>query len=88
MTKFAQLSCECGTNVARIFMCCKLVVKVLNMFENFVAKYFTRLLYDSRATVVICSRECQELVATKFWRIYNAKISRQADTCMNIEHQS
>ena len=58
-------------------MCHKLVVKVLNMFKNFMRifspKYFTRMSRDFRETVVPCLCECREPVAAKVWQIYNAK---------------
>ena len=47
----------------------------------FSPKYFARLSRDSRATVARRSCECRELVAAKFWRIYNAKFSRHSYEC-------
>ena len=46
--------------------------------RNFLQKYFARLPRDYRATVVRRSCECREPVAAKFWRIYNAKVSRHS----------
>ena len=36
---------------------------------------------DCRAAVVRRSHECREPVAAKFWRLYNAKISRHSNEC-------
>ena len=44
---------------------------------------------DCLATVIRRSCECSEYAATKFWRIYNAKISRHSYNCrMNVVRQS
>ena len=63
----------------------ELVAKFFNMLKNFMRifspKYFARLSRDSRATVARRSCECRELVAAKFWRIYNAKFSRHSYEC-------
>ena len=63
----------------------ELVAKFFNMLKNFMRifsqKYFARLSRVSRATVARRSCECRELVAAKFWRIYNAKFSRHSYEC-------
>ena len=44
---------------------------------------------DCLATVIRRSCECSKYAATKFWRIYNAKISRHSYNCrMNVVRQS
>ena len=44
---------------------------------------------DCLATVIRRSCECSEYAATKFWRIYNVKISRHSYNCrMNVARQS
>ena len=81
----AALSHDIRASVVRIFTCCELAAKVLNMFKNwtriFFPKYFARLSRDCRATVARCSCECREPVAAKFWQIYNAKFSRHSYEC-------
>ena len=52
-----------------------------NFMRFFSPKYFARLSRDCRATVARRSCECRELVAAKFWRIYNAKFSRHSYEC-------
>ena len=63
----------------------ELVAKFFNMLKNFMRifspKYFARLSRDCRATVARRSCECRELVAAKFWRIYNAEFSRHSYEC-------
>ena len=82
---FARHSCECHENFHVSRTSRKLVAKVLNMFKNwmriFFPKYFARLSRDCRATVALRSCESREPVAAKFWRIYNAKFSRQSYEC-------
>ena len=55
---FARHSCKCRTSVVRIFMCRKLVVKVLNMFKNFMRFFCQNISQDCRATFVRVSRTC------------------------------
>ena len=52
-----------------------------NFMRIFSPKYFARLSRDSRVTVARRSCECRELVAAKFWRIYNAKFLRHSYEC-------
>ena len=82
---FAQHSCECRENFLVSRTSRELVAKFLNMFKNFMRffspKYFARLSRDCRATVARRSCECRELVAAKFWRIYNVKFSRHSYEC-------
>ena len=66
----------------------ELVAKFFNMLKNFMRifspKYFARLSRDCRATVARRSCECRELVAAKFWRIYNeifATLVRMSREC-------
>ena len=84
-TTFARVSRECRENFLVSRTSRELVAKFLNMFKNFMGinspKHFTRLSRDCRATVVRRSCECRELVAAKFWRIYNAKFSRHSYEC-------
>ena len=81
-TTFARVSRECRENFLVSRTSRKLVAKFLNMFKNFMGinspKHFARLSRDCRATVVRRSCECRELVAAKFWRIYNEKFSRRS----------
>ena len=91
-----SLACEFLATVVRVSRECRenflvsrtsreLVAKFLNMLKNFMRffspKYFARLSRDCRATVARRSCECRELVAAKFWRIYNAKFSRHSYEC-------
>ena len=82
---FARHSCECRENFHVSRTSRELVAKVFNMLKNFMRffspKYFARLSRDCRATVARRSCECRELVAAKFWRIYNAKFSRHSYEC-------
>ena len=82
---FARHSCECRENFHVSRTSSELVAKVFNMLKNFMRffspKYFARLSRDCRATVARRSCECRELVAAKFWRIYNAKFSRHSYEC-------
>ena len=82
---FARHSCECRASVVRIFLCRELVATFFNMLKKFMRifspKYFARLSRDCRATVARRSCECRELVAAKFWRIYNAKFWRHSYEC-------
>ena len=84
-TTFARVSRECRENFLVSRTSRKLVAKFLNMFKNFMGinspKHFARLSRDCRATVVRRSCECRELVAAKFWRIYNATFSRHSYEC-------
>ena len=84
-TTFARVSRECRENFLVSRTSRELVAKFLNMFKNFMGinspKHFARLSRDGRATVVRRSCECRELVAAKFWRIYNAKFSRHSYEC-------
>ena len=84
-TTFARVSRECRENFLVSRTSRELVAKFLNMFKNFMGinspKHFARLSRDCRATVVRRSCECRELVAAKFWRIYNAKFSRHSYEC-------
>ena len=84
-TTFARVSRECRENFLVSRTSRELVAKFLNMFKNFMGinspKHFARLSRDCRATVVRRSCECCELVAAKFWRIYNAKFSRHSYEC-------
>ena len=84
-TTFARVSRECRENFLVLRTSRELVAKFLNMFKNFMGinspKHFARLSCDCRATVVRRSCECRELVAAKFWRIYNAKFSRHSYEC-------
>ena len=84
-TTFARVSRECRENFLVSRTSRELVAKFLNMFKNFMGinspKHFARLSRDCRATVVRRSCECRELVAAKFWRIYNAKLSRHSYEC-------
>ena len=84
-TTFARVSCECRENFLVSRTSRELVAKFLNMFKNFMGinspKHFARLSRDCRTTVVRRSCECRELVAAKFWRIYNAKFSRHSYEC-------
>ena len=84
-TTFARVSRECRENFLVSRTSRELVAKFLNMFENLMGinspKHFARLSRDCRATVVRRSCECRELVAAKFWRIYNAKFSRHSYEC-------
>ena len=84
-TTFARVLRECRENFLVSRSSRELVAKFLNMFENFMGinspKQFARLSRDCRATVVRRSCECRELVAAKFWRIYNAKFSRHSYEC-------
>ena len=84
-TTFAQVSRECRENFLVSQTSRELVAKFLNMFKNFMGinspKHFARLSRDCRATVMRRSCECRELVAAKFWRIYNAKFSRHSYEC-------
>ena len=82
------------TSLVRICKCRELVAKVPNMFKFFMRffllpKYVARLSRDCLATVIRRSCECSEYATTKFWRIYNAKISRHSYNCrMNVVRQS
>ena len=84
-TTLARVSRECRENFLVSRTSRELVAKFLNMFKNFMGinspKHFARLSRDCRATVVRRSCECRELVAAKFWRIYNAKFSRHSYEC-------
>ena len=84
-TTFARVSRECRENFLVSRTSRELVAKFLNMFKNVMGinspKHFARLSRDCRATVVRRSCECRELVAAKFWRIYNAKFSRHSYEC-------
>ena len=84
----AGLSHYIRASVARIFLCCELVANwsrsfstLKNFMRIFSPKYFARLSRDCRATVARRSCECRELVAAKFWRIYNAKFLRHLYEC-------
>ena len=84
-TSFVQVSRECRENFLVSRTSRELVAKFLNMLKKFKRifspKYFTRLSRDCRATVARRSCECRELVAAKFWRIYNANFSRHSYEC-------
>ena len=84
-TTFLRVSRECRENFLVSRTSRELVAKFFNMLKNFMRifspKYFARLSRDSRATVARRSCECRELVAAKFWRIYNAKFSRHSYEC-------
>ena len=76
------MSRECRENFLVSRTSRELFAKFFNMLKNFMRifspKYFARLSRDSRATVARRSCECRELVAAKFWRIYNARRSRDS----------
>ena len=82
---FERHSCECRENFLVSQTSRELFAKFFNMLKNFMRifspKYFARLSRDSRATVARRSCERRELVAAKFWGIYNAKISRHSYEC-------
>ena len=84
-TTFVRVSRECRENFLVSRTSRELVAKFFNMLKNFMRifppKYFARLSRDCRATVARRSCECRELVAAKFWRIYNAKFSRHSYEC-------
>ena len=79
---FVQVSRECRENFLVSRTSRELVAKFFNMLKNFMRifspKYFARLSCDCCATVARRSCKCRELVAAKFWRIYNAKFSRHS----------
>ena len=84
-TTFVRVSRECRENFLVPRTSRELIAKFFNMLKKimriFSPKYFARLSRDSRATVARRSCECRELVAAKFWRIYNAKFSRYSYEC-------
>ena len=80
-TTFARVSRECRENFLVSRTSRELVAKFLNMFKNFMGINSPNISKDCRATVVRRSCECRELVAAKFWRIYNAKFSRHSYEC-------
>ena len=84
-TTFVRVSRECPENFLVLRTSRELVAKFFNMLKNFMRifspKYFARLSRDCRATVARRSCECRELVAAKFWRIYNAKFSQHSYEC-------
>ena len=81
-TTFVRVSRECREHFLVSRTSRELVAKFFNMLKIFMRifspKYFARLSRDIRATVARRSCECRELVAAKFWRIYNAKFSRHS----------
>ena len=84
-TTFVRVSRECRENFLVSRTSRELVAKFFNILKNFMRifspKYFARVSGDCRATVARRSCECRELVAAKFWRIYNAKFSRHSYEC-------
>ena len=84
-TTFERVSRECRENFLVSRTSRELVAKFFNMLKNFMRifspNYFARLSRDCPATVARRSCECRELVAAKFWRIYNAKFSRHSYEC-------
>ena len=90
---FARHSCECRENFLVSRTSRELFAKFFNMLKNFMRifspKYFARLSLNCRATVTRRSCECRELVAMKFWRIYNAKFWRHSyECCASVARQS
>ena len=78
---FARHSCECRASVVRIFLCRELVANWSRSFQHvqkFYAIFFSKIFCK---TVARRSCECLELVAAKFWRIYNAKFLRYSYDC-------
>ena len=63
MYLFADLLQDISASVAKIFMSCELVVKVLNMFENFMQIFAQNISQDCRATVVRQSYDIRASVA-------------------------
>ena len=84
-TTFVRVSRESRENFLVSRPSRELVAKSFNMLKNFMRifspNYFARLSRDCRATVARRSCECRELIAAKFWRIYNAKFSRHSYEC-------
>ena len=84
-TTFVRVSRECRENFLVSRTSRELVAKFFNMLKNFMRifspKYFARLSRDCRATVARRSCKCCELVAAKFWQIYNAKFLRHSYEC-------
>ena len=80
-TTFARVSRECRENFLVSRTSRELVSKFLNMLKILWELIRQNILQDCRATVVRRSCECRELVAAKFWRIYNAKFSRHSYEC-------
>ena len=67
-TTFVLVSRECRENFLVSRTSRELIAKFFNMLKNFM-RFFSR------------SCECRELVAAKFWRIYNAKFLRHSYEC-------
>ena len=78
---FARVSRECRENFLVSRTSRELVAKFLNMLKILWELIRQNISQDCRATVVRRSCECRELVAAKFWRIYNAKFSRHSYEC-------
>ena len=75
------VSHECRENFHVLQTSWELLVKILNLFKNLYAIFFTRLSRDCHATVTRRLCECREPVAAKFWLSYNAKFSRHLYKC-------
>ena len=80
-TTFVRVSHECRENFLVSRTSRELVAKFFNMLKNFMRFFLQNISQGCRATVVRRSCECRELVAAKFWRIYNAKVSRHSYEC-------
>ena len=97
---FARHSCECRENFLVSRTGREVFPQVEKFYANFFSKIFrivnlpkfrsdkfatlARTSRDRRTTVARVSRECRELVAAKFWQIYNAKFSRHSYECRAI----
>ena len=73
-TTFVRVSRECREN----FLVSRTGREVFQHVEKFYANFFSKIF---RKTVARLSCDGRELVAAKFWRIYNAKFWRHSYEC-------